>query len=76
VIFNPAFNMVYIEWATKLMRSYRRLILHWIACTEAARARGEEEVELAEDDEDDEDEASETGQERAGWRLVKSFGRQ
>ncbi|KAH9174828.1 pre-mRNA processing factor 3-domain-containing protein [Lactarius sanguifluus] len=47
VIFNPAFSMVYAEGAPKFMRSYKRLLLHRIAWTEAARARGEEEVELA-----------------------------
>ncbi len=47
VIFNPAFSMVYVEGAAKFMRSYKRLMLHRIAWTEAARARGEEEVELA-----------------------------
>jgi U4/U6 small nuclear ribonucleoprotein PRP3 len=63
VIFNPAFSMVYVEGAPKFMRSYKRLMLHRIAWTEAARARGEEEVELAEGDEG---EAAGTGQERAG----------
>ena len=63
VIFNPAFSMVYVEGAAKFMRSYKRLMLHRIAWTEAARARGEEEVELAEGDEG---EATEAGQERAG----------
>ncbi|KAF8267171.1 pre-mRNA processing factor 3-domain-containing protein [Lactarius quietus] len=47
VIFNPAFSMVYVEGAPKFMRSYKRLMLHRIAWTEAARARGEEDVELA-----------------------------
>ena len=47
VIFNPAFSMVYTEGAPKFMRTYKRLMLHRIAWTEAARARGEEEVELA-----------------------------
>lgn len=50
-IFNPAFSMVYVEGPAKFMRSYKRLMLHRIAWTEAARARGEEEVELAEDEE-------------------------
>jgi len=63
VIFNPAFSMVYVEGAPKFMRGYKRLMLHRIAWTEAARARGEEEVELAEGDEG---EATGTGQERAG----------
>ena len=63
VIFNPAFSVVYVEGAPKFMRNYKRLMLHRIAWTEAARARGEEEVELAEGDEGV---ASGTGEERAG----------
>ncbi|KAA1468113.1 PRP3-domain-containing protein [Dentipellis sp. KUC8613] len=48
VIFNPGFSMVYVEGAAKFIRNYKRLMLNRIAWTEAARARGEEEVELAE----------------------------
>ena len=65
-IFNPAFSMVYVEGPAKFMRSYKRLMLHRIAWTEAARARGEEEVELAEDDEGGVGEESRTGKEAAG----------
>ena len=37
--------MVYVEGATRLVRNYKRLMLNRIQWTEAARARGEEEVE-------------------------------
>ena len=63
VIFNPAFSMVYVEGAPKFMRNYKRLMLHRIAWTEAARARGEEEVELTEGGEG---EATGTSPERGG----------
>jgi U4/U6 small nuclear ribonucleoprotein PRP3 len=66
VIFNPAFNMVYAEGAPKFMRNYKRLMLHRIAWTEAARARGEEEVELADGEEGDEDGDSGTGKAQVG----------
>jgi len=48
-IFHPSFSMVYVEGAVKFVRQYKRLMLNRIQWTEAARARGEEEVELAED---------------------------
>ena len=64
-IFNPAFSMVYVEGPAKFMRKYKRLMLHRIAWTEAARAR--EEVELAEDEEGGGGgEESRTGEEAAG----------
>lgn len=47
-IYNPNFCMVYVEGAAKFIRNYKRLMLHRIAWTEAARARGEEDVELDE----------------------------
>jgi U4/U6 small nuclear ribonucleoprotein PRP3 len=50
-IFHPSFNMVYVEGASKFIRNYKRLMLHRIAWTEAARARGAEEVEIDDDDE-------------------------
>ena len=52
-IFNPGFSMVYVEGAAKPIRQYKRLMLHRIAWTEAARERGDEEVELAEDEDAD-----------------------
>lgn len=45
-IFNPSFSMVYVEGAAKFIRQYKRLMLHRIAWTEAARERGNEDVEL------------------------------
>lgn len=65
-IFNPAFSMVYVEGPAKFMKKYKQLMLRRIAWTEAARARGEEEVELAEDDEGGGGEESRTGKEAAG----------
>ena len=50
VIFNASFCMVYVEGAAKFIRSYKRLMLHRIAWTEASRPRGQEEVELEEDE--------------------------
>ncbi|KAL6305945.1 pre-mRNA processing factor 3-domain-containing protein [Sparassis latifolia] len=52
-IFNPAFGMVYVEGAHKFIRQYKRLMLHRIAWTEAARERGNEEVELENGDEEE-----------------------
>lgn len=48
--------MVYVEGAVKFVRNYKRLMLHRMAWTEAARPRGGEDVEL--DNGDDEDEAA------------------
>lgn len=46
-IFNPSFNLVYVEGAAKFMKNYKRLMLHRIAWTEQARSRGgAEDVEL------------------------------
>ena len=38
--------MVYVEGAAKFIRNYKRLMLHRIAWTEAARPRGAEDVEI------------------------------
>lgn len=54
-IFNPSFSMVYVEGAIKFIRSYKRLMLHRIAWTEAARPRGGQDVEIDEGDEDEKD---------------------
>jgi U4/U6 small nuclear ribonucleoprotein PRP3 len=56
-IFNSQFNLVYVEGAAKFIRNYKRLMLHRIAWTEAARPRGGEDVEL-EDPESDAEDAS------------------
>ncbi|KAJ7039869.1 pre-mRNA processing factor 3-domain-containing protein [Mycena alexandri] len=45
-IFNPHFSMVYVEGAAKFIKNYKRLMMHRIAWTEAARPRGAEEVVL------------------------------
>lgn len=52
-IFNPNFSMVYVEGAIKFIRNYKRLMLNRIAWTEAARARGGEDVELENGDDED-----------------------
>jgi U4/U6 small nuclear ribonucleoprotein PRP3 len=43
---NPTFSMVYVEGAAKFVRNYKGLLLRRIAWTEAARARGGEDVEV------------------------------
>ena len=46
-IFNPTFNLVYVEGAFKFTKNYKRLMLHRMAWTEQARSRGgAEDVEL------------------------------
>lgn len=46
-IFNPTFNLVYVEGAGKYTKNFKRLMLHRIAWTEAARSRGGvDDVEL------------------------------
>ncbi|KAI6158269.1 pre-mRNA processing factor 3-domain-containing protein [Pisolithus tinctorius] len=50
-IFNPSFSMVYVEGASKFIRTYKRLMLHRIAWTEPARPRGGEDVEIDEGEE-------------------------
>ncbi|KAI0037193.1 pre-mRNA processing factor 3-domain-containing protein [Vararia minispora EC-137] len=61
---NPSFSMVYVEGAAKFIRQYKGLMLRRIAWTEAARARGEEEVELDAGD-DGVDPALSKGKEKA-----------
>ena len=49
-IFNPALSVIYIEGAAKFVRNYKRLMLHRISWTSAARPKGDAgEIELAED---------------------------
>lgn len=57
VIFHPTFSMVYVEGAAKFVHNYTRLLTHCIAWTEAARARGTEDIVL----DDDNAEASTAG---------------
>jgi len=51
-IFNSQFNLIYVEGAAKFMKNYKRLMMHRIAWTEAARPRGGEDVELENPDSD------------------------
>ncbi|THH09558.1 hypothetical protein EW145_g1923 [Phellinidium pouzarii] len=46
VISHPQFSMVYVEGASSYIRKYKGLLLRRMKWTEAARARGEEEVEV------------------------------
>ena len=64
LIQNPAYSMVFIEGAAKFVRNYKRLMLHRIAWTEAARERGGEDVEIDEGEEG-EDASADKGKARA-----------
>jgi len=57
--------MVYVEGSSKAIRQYKRLLIHRIAWTEAARPRGAEDVELEEPNSDVEGESSGTGKGKA-----------
>jgi len=57
-IFNPQFNMVYVEGSGKGIKTYKRLMMNRIAWTEAARPRGAEDVVLEDDNPDGEAESS------------------
>jgi U4/U6 small nuclear ribonucleoprotein PRP3 len=48
-IFNPGFNFVYVEGAAKFIRNYKRLLLHRMSWTEAARPRADEQGDEADD---------------------------
>jgi U4/U6 small nuclear ribonucleoprotein PRP3 len=52
-ITNPSFSMIYVEGGHKFIRQYKRLMLHRMAWTEAARPRGGEDVEIQEDDDEE-----------------------
>ncbi|KAG6856059.1 hypothetical protein H0H87_007836 [Tephrocybe sp. NHM501043] len=56
-IFNPQFNMIYVEGSNKAIKNYKRLLLTRIAWTEAARPRGAD-VELQEPNSDAEGDSS------------------
>lgn len=60
-IFNPTFNMVYVEGAPKFMKNYKRLMLHRIPWTEAARPRNVDDVEVALENPDSDVEGEEEG---------------
>ncbi|GJJ10551.1 hypothetical protein Clacol_004778 [Clathrus columnatus] len=45
-LFNPNFNLIYVEGAPKFIRQYKRLMLHRIQWTEASRPRAEENIEI------------------------------
>jgi U4/U6 small nuclear ribonucleoprotein PRP3 len=47
-LFNPSFNFVYVEGAARFIRKYIHLLTTRIKWTEAARARGGEDVEIDE----------------------------
>ncbi|CAL1709258.1 unnamed protein product [Somion occarium] len=68
-IFHPNFAMVYVEGGSKFIRQYKRLMLHRIAWTEAARERGAEEVEI-ERGEDEETTAAAEASKSAGEPRV------
>ncbi|TFK47568.1 PRP3-domain-containing protein [Heliocybe sulcata] len=60
-IFHPSFSMIYVEGATKLVRNYKRLLLHRVQWTVPARSRedvsdeeGEEKVKPVREGEDQE----------------------
>lgn len=57
-IFNPQFNVVYVEGSAKSIKNYKRLLMNRIAWTEAARPRGAEDVELEDPNSDGEGDAS------------------
>ncbi|KIK80456.1 hypothetical protein PAXRUDRAFT_833514 [Paxillus rubicundulus Ve08.2h10] len=63
-ISNPSFCMIYVEGGHKFIRQYKRLMLHRMAWTEAARPRGGEDVEVQEGD-GEEGEGASTGEARA-----------
>ncbi|KAI6008436.1 pre-mRNA processing factor 3-domain-containing protein [Pisolithus marmoratus] len=71
-IFNPTFSMVYVEGASKFIRTYKRLMLHRIAWTEPARPRGGEDVEIDAGEEGEEaNEESGKGKARADSQGVE-----
>lgn len=60
-IYHPSFSMVYVEGAAKYMRQYEKLMLRRIKWTEAARSRGEDDVELEGNSQAGDDEAAGSG---------------
>jgi U4/U6 small nuclear ribonucleoprotein PRP3 len=47
-LFNPSFTLVYVEGAIRFVRKYKHLMTNRIVWTEAARARGGDDVEIGE----------------------------
>ncbi|KAJ7236175.1 pre-mRNA processing factor 3-domain-containing protein [Mycena rebaudengoi] len=64
-IFNPHFSMVYVEGAAKFIKNYKRLMMHRIAWTEAARPRGAEEVVLEDAENGEAGAVTDKGKEKA-----------
>ncbi|KAF7323822.1 U4 u6 small nuclear ribonucleoprotein [Mycena kentingensis (nom. inval.)] len=60
-ILHRPFSVVYVEGPAKFLKKYKKLMMHRIAWTEAARPRGAEEVVLQDGDEDGEDGAGGSG---------------
>ena len=73
-IFNSQFNLIYVEGAAKFMKNYKRLMMHRIAWTEAARPRGGEDVELEDPDSDVEGEVGMTTASGKGKGKGKAEG--
>ena len=73
-IFNSQFNLIYVEGAAKFMKNYKRLMMHRIAWTEAARPRGGEDVELENPDSDVEGNVGTTSSAAAGKGKGKVDG--
>ncbi|KAF8531348.1 pre-mRNA processing factor 3-domain-containing protein [Gautieria morchelliformis] len=59
-LFNPAFSLIYVEGAPKFLKQYKRLLLHRMQWTEAARPRGATDVPDV-DEEDEEGLAASAG---------------
>jgi U4/U6 small nuclear ribonucleoprotein PRP3 len=74
-IFNPTFNLVYVEGAPKFMKNYKRLLLNRIAWTEPARSRGADDVELEDPNSDvDGDEAGIKTSDATGKSKARDTG--
>lgn len=57
--------MVYVEGAAKFIKNYKRLMMHRIAWTEAARPRGAEEVVLEDAENGEAGAVTDKGKEKA-----------
>jgi len=54
-IYNPSFNLVYVEGARKLMKHYKRLLLHRMNWTQAARVLDNNDDEAVNTEEEEQD---------------------